>query len=240
MTEIANQFCAPNSSKSYVKWTTLDALWWKITSKTGAGNSYLYAYKDSWISYNKARIKNSAKANKIPVELLAGVAWIEAGGMPDFVDSAAHVIRSFDWSGPDFMDKNMTITKNPVKTSVGSVSIQLANVFSILKLDLEKIDYKQQRDLIKCLETDAFNLNIVANHLFKLIKHDFKKINTEKLTDEQIIVAASRYNRGTQRKLSDFIASINALKGSKLRKYSEYGRSLMRRKNRIHKLLQNH
>jgi len=237
MSEIANQFCSPKSSKSQVKWTAVDALWWKITSLF-RGNANLYTYKDSWVIFNRARIITAAKANKIPVELLAGVAWIEAGGMPDFIDSTAHSVRSFDWSGPDFVDKHLTMTKNPILTSVGSVSIQLANVFSILGLDPKKVTASQQSDLVKCLETDVFNLNIVAQHLYKLIKFDYPKVNTVKLTNEQLIVAASRYNRGTQRKLSDYIASINAQVGAESRKYSEYGRSLMRRIERIKKLLQ--
>lgn len=51
MSNIANQFCDLESSKAHVKWTTVDAIWWKISS-IAAGNEYLYKYKDSWVIYN--------------------------------------------------------------------------------------------------------------------------------------------------------------------------------------------
>lgn len=87
------------------------------------------------------------------------------------------------------------------------------------------------------MEKDVYNLNIVAIHLHKLIMHDFPSIDTTALTEEQIVVVGSRYNRGTRRKLSDIIDSNRAEKGAPNRKYSEYGRTLIRRINRFNKLL---
>ena len=84
---------------SYPKWTVWDALkWYLFPNKRGGGMKYLNAFKDSWIIYNKDRIFSAASSAKIPPLLLAGVAWNEVGGMPDFADSFALPVRSFDWS----------------------------------------------------------------------------------------------------------------------------------------------
>jgi hypothetical protein len=163
----------PELIQTYPKWTVVDAAMKLWPESVGGGNAYLFSYKDGWISHNKTAIKEAAKSNQIPVDLLAGVAWAEVGGMPDVVDSIAYPIRSYDWSGPDWVDKNLTVTKNPHQTSIGSVSIQLRNVAEILGINLDKLTYKQQLELIKSMETDATNLDIVAKYLLQLIKYDF-------------------------------------------------------------------
>ena len=226
-------------NEPYPKWGIADAAIWKLWPEAkGGGNVYLFRYKDGWIAHNKSAIKKAAAENQIPVDLLAGVAWAEVGGMPDIADSIAFPVRSFDWSGPDWVDKNMTLTKDPHQTSVGSVSIQLSNGAAIMGLDLNKLSYTDKTGLIKTMENDVSNLDMVSKFLYKLIKHDFPNANTSSLTDTQLIVTASRYNRGTARKLSDFIDSINAPEtNTKLRAYTSYGRALLRHKERIKKLL---
>jgi hypothetical protein len=59
----------------------------------------------------------------------------------------------------------------------------------------------------------------------------------DNLTDEQIVIVGSRYNRGTERKLEDFIYSLKAKPGTETRKYTEYGRAMLRRRERIRNLL---
>ena len=56
-------------------------------------------------------------------------------------------------------------------------------------------------------------------HLRNLILHDYPGANTTNLTDEQIMMVGSRYNRGTARKKSDFINSAQAPIGSPIREY---------------------
>jgi hypothetical protein len=54
-----------------------------------------------------------------PEFLLAGVAFSEFGGDPMWNDDVVDAVRSFDWSGPDWMDKNLTTTSNPDKLHMG-------------------------------------------------------------------------------------------------------------------------
>lgn len=238
MTNGSNDFCAPELNQTYPKWTAWDFIKWKfIPGRVGGGTEHLISYKDGWVVYNKSRIQKAANSARIPIDLLAGIAWIEVGGMPDFVDSIAYPIRSYDWSGPDWVDNHLTITKNPHNTSVGSVSIQLRAAAMTLGRDPKSLDHKNQVNLISCLETDAYNLNVVARHLFQLIKHDFPDADSENLSDEQIAITGSRYNRGTSRKLDDYFSSLKATPGSENRKYTEYGRTILRHRERIRILL---
>ncbi len=92
-------------------------------------------------------------------------------------------------------------------------------------------------NLITCLETDTFNLNIVAQHLKNLILHDYPGIDTSNLTDEQFIVAGSRYNRGIERALGDFVDSIKLSAGSHGRQFSEYGRRMLEHRDHVLTLL---
>ena len=57
------------------------------------------------------------------------------------------------------------------------------------------------------------------------------------LTDEQIILAGSRYNRGTMRNKKDIIQSISEQPGFPDREYSEYGRRIIEKKDAILKIM---
>lgn len=232
-----NALCDP-SSPSYPKWTPFDILIWKIwPDRLGGGKEYLFAYKDSWVAYNRLRIISAANQVGIPADLLAGTAWEELGGDPDFVDMPAYLNREFDWSGPEWVDRHLTITSRPELTSFGSISMQLRNAAREMNMDTGAMEFKRRLNLAQCLETDAFNIEIVAKHLRGLIAHDYPNADPLKLSDEQFAVVGSRYNRGTQRGLGDYEASFRAAPGSAGREYSEYGRAMLKRRPRVLKLL---
>lgn len=224
--------------RSYAKWTSWDfARWAFFPDAFGGGERFLVSYKDAWVVYNGLRIQDAARTAKIPVELLAGIAWNEVGGTPDFVDYAAFPIRSFDWSGPDFLDRRLTITKDPDRTSFGSVSIQLRVAAETLGLDIRRLGFIEKEKLGRALSNDVYNLNVVARHVFDLIRYDYPNIDTANLSDEQIVVVGSRYNRGTSRKLDEIVDSLKAAPGAPTRDYSSYGRTILRRRDRVRSLL---
>lgn len=215
--------------RNHVKWTPLDALIWKIwPGALGGGREYLWNYKDAWVVFNRDRIRQAAAKYRIPATLLAGVAWAEAGGAPDVQDSITFPVRSFFWSGADWMDR-LSPTKRPMLTSVGSISMQLEVAARELKLKTENMSFADQGRLKMCLEQDAFNIEVVAQHLHGLILYDYPVADTLHLTKEQWIVAGSRYNRGTARPLKEFVASMRAEKGAESRAYTSYGRSMWER-----------
>ena len=98
----------------------------------------------------------------------------------------------------------------------------------------------EQFQLSQCLLNDRFNIRVVAFHLRDLIHYDYPEISdTTNLTDEQIIVVGSRYNRGIERNKQDIIDSIAAPKGSHQREYSEYGRRILEKKIALMKIMKN-
>ena len=220
--------------ENYPSWTSWDFIrWWVVPAKLGGGRSYLERYKNGWVVYNRERIQAAARNARIPALLLAGVAWNEVGGKPDAMDSLAFPVRSFDWCGPDWVDRRLTVTKRPELTSMGAVSIQLRVAAQTLGLDISSMSFGERQRLQGALESNVFNLNVVAMHLYNLIKRDFPEADTINLTDEQFVVIGSRYNRGTARKKEDYIASINAAPGTPVREYSSYGRTMLRRRESI-------
>ncbi len=221
---MANIVCKTNN-KSPV-WTTIDLVRWKVIPRyIGGGWPYLRSFKDGWVKHNRMYIKQFARKYKIPPVLLAGTAWIEAGGDPQFIDSLAFNVRAFDWSGPKWVDDNLTITNNPNKTSFGAISMQLRTAARTMRIDLKKFSYTQMKALAKCLETDVFNIKLVARHYVDIIQRDFPGISTSQLTDEQIMIAGARYNRGVGLSLKSIKTNMS------------YGKVILKIRPRIKKLL---
>lgn len=189
-----SEYC--NVSNHSPQWQVVDLLIWKLVpSRFGGGKRYIQRFKDAWVKHNKTFIQASAANNNLPVELLAGVCWIEVGGDPNFIDRVAFEIRVFDWSGPDAIDNNLTITNRPERTSFGSVSIQVRTAAKTLGLDMDEMTTAQVRMLAHCLEGDIYNIEIVANHLRQLADHDNF---SPPLNTEQVRIIGARYNRGIE------------------------------------------
>ncbi|PHN62934.1 hypothetical protein [Pseudomonas viridiflava] len=190
-----NEFCTLESNNSPT-WSPINFLIWKgLPEGLGGGVGYIQRFKDAWLSHNKQYIKSAAVKYSLPVELLAGVCWIETAGDPSIVDRVAFEIRAFDHLG----DAPVTITAPPIKTSFGWVSIQLRTAALTLGLNADDMDIGQLRRLANCLETDIYNIDIVAKHLRMLADHDhFTSIGVE-----EVRVIGARYNRGTNLSLED-------------------------------------
>lgn len=196
------------------------------------GQSYLYLYKDAYVKYHKALIIKYAKEAGIPPLLLAGVAWQEAGGKPDRLKP---FVLTFRQAVDYFKDTNGY--SNSV--SVGIIAIQIRAAAETLRLDPKKLTREMQVQLSQCLQRDDFNIKIVALHLRDLILFDYPYADTESLNQEQIILAGSRYNRGIQRKKEDFINAISKDEHSDDRTYISYGLALIKREDRVRKLMEN-
>ena len=189
-----NLCSATNSSPTWGLW---DLFNWKIVpQRFGGGVSYIQAFKDAWVQRNKHLIFAEAKANMFPAPLLAGVCWIEVGGDPTFIDSLAFEVRSFDWSGPNWVDRNLTATNHPTRTSFGAVSMQLRTAAETIGLEPGTMTHSDLSRLADCLEKDVYNITIVARHLRQLIDHDDLQQNPPALSKEAIRYAGARYNRG--------------------------------------------
>lgn len=218
--------CRNVSAANAPTWGFVDlALWKLVPEKLHGGRLYIQRFKDAWLIHNKSDIKRSALRHKLPVELLAGVCWIEVGGDPSIIDRIALEIRTLDWSGPSWIDKYLTTTKEPAKTSFGAVSIQLRVAAETLGIDIQQLSNDQLRNLASCLQKDSINIQIVARHLLDLVVYDRFERLLPALTPEQIRIVGARYNRGTAHSLEQ------------LKKNTSYGDFIVKNWPRFQRLM---
>ena len=178
-------------------WGVFNVLRWKAwPERLGGGRAYIQQWKDAWVRHNKTQIRAVALRHGFPAEVLAGVCWIEAGGDPMLIDRVAFEVRSFDWSGPGWMDRHMTMTHTPGRTSFGAVSMQLRTAAQTLGMNPATTTQEQLRTLAQCLEQDVFNIDVVGRHLRQLIDHDGLQPGRPALSIPAIRVLGARYNRG--------------------------------------------
>lgn len=179
--------------------------------------------KKNNISLYKDVIKDAAKINDIPELLLAGVAFNEFGGDPMWVDGLAYNVRAFDWSGPNWVDENLTVTKNPKLTSFGNISIQVRRAEAIL--GYKNATSSELDDIITSLKNPISNIYISARHLGELRDIDFKGAKGAQLTEEQIKIIGTRFNRGME------------LSKEKIQQNMGYGQKIYNNKQRINRAL---
>lgn len=228
----SNAFCTPIDS-AFPGWNGADILLWKLMKDNPCeykGQSYLYLYKDAYIKFHKDLIIKYAKEAAISPLLLAGVAWQEAGGKPDRLKP---FVLTFRQAVDYFKDKNDY--SNSV--SVGIIAMQIRAAAETLRVDPKMLTRKMQVQLSRCLQSDDFNIKVVALHLKDLILFDYPHADTENLTHEQTILAGSRYNRGVERKKEDFVNAISADEHASERDYISYGLAIIKREERVKKLM---
>lgn len=118
-----------------------------------------------------------------------------------WADDLGYGVRSIDWSGPDWTDKNTTVTIDPNLTSFGNVSIQVRRAAETLGYDTKIMSPSEKNALISSLKNPIQNIYISAMHLSDLMKLDFANKPTVQLTMDDIKIISSRYNRGPQHSL---------------------------------------
>ncbi|MFU2318852.1 hypothetical protein [Rahnella sp. PCH160] len=230
-----NSYCKPEGN-NFRRWDLIDytiSKWNENGDDSYWGQGYLFLYKDVYIKTHKETIIKHAREAKIPSWLLADVAWQEAGGKPDDLKPQVLLFRQLI----DSFRKNNDYSN---KVSIGIVAIQIRVVAEILGIAPEKITSRQQLQISRCLQTDDFNLKMVSLHLRDLIKYDYPDIDTEKLTDENIILVGARYNRGIQRTKGDFVRAISLPEGNADRDYISYGLAIIKRRARVKNLMDIH
>ena len=213
----------------FFRWYALPTNWRYMT-----GKAYLWYYKTAWLAHYRNQIKKYADEVRIPVLLLAGVAVAEVGGTPERFKSVG-VLQFRQLIENILRDGDKTWSNS---TSVGSIAIQIGVAARTINLRPDNLSNFQQFQLSQCLLNNDFNIKIAALHLRDLILFDNPGIDTSYLTDEQIILAGSRYNRGALRSKNDILQSIHAIADSPERQYSEYGRRIIEKKKAILTIMQ--
>ena len=213
----------------FFRWYALPTNWYFMT-----GKAYLWYYKTAWLVHHRNKIKQYAYEARIPELLLAGVAVAEVGGTPERFKGVG--VLQFRQVIEEILGKNNNELSNA--TSIGSIAIQIGVAARTIGIHPNTLSHFQQFRISQCLLDDSFNIRVVAFHLHDLILYDNPDTDTLHLTDEQIILAGSRYNRGLIRAKEDIILSIRKSPGSAEREYSEYGRRIIEKKDILQKILQ--
>lgn len=228
-------FCKVDSY-GFPHWNGVDFLRWKTLPtnwRFDTGTAHLWIYKTAWLVYHRNMLKKSAEEAQIPLLLLAGVAAAEVGGAPERFKSVGVLqVRQILETISRREDKALSNA-----TSVGSIAIQLGVAASTMGIRPDKLTSFEQFQLSNCLLDNRFNIRVVAFHLRDLIMLSCPGKDTAHLTDEQIIIIGSRYNRGTQREIQSITDSISAPVGTKQREYSEYGRRIIEKKTAIMEIM---
>jgi hypothetical protein len=93
-----NDFSVCKPMESSPSWGLIDVFIWKVVSdKFGGGIGYIQKFKDAWVIHNKNAIRTAAERYSLPVELMAGVCWIEVGG--DRISSTGSRLKSEHLTG---------------------------------------------------------------------------------------------------------------------------------------------
>jgi len=156
----------------------------------------------------------------------------EVGGTPERFKGVG--VLQFRQLVEEVLGKNNSSSN---ATSVGSIAIQIGVAATTIGIEPDTLTSFQQFQLSQCLLVDDFNIRVVAFHLHDLVLYDNPNIDTLYLSDEQIILAASRYNRGIMRGKGDILMSINKEPNTPGREFSEYGRRIIEKKETILKIM---
>ncbi|WNG29444.1 hypothetical protein F0U62_39720 [Cystobacter fuscus] len=176
-----------------------------------------------------------SRIHELPPEILAGIAWTEAGGDAPIKDSLGFHIRAFDHMADPYL-QSITITRKPSLTSFGDIEIQLRNVAAVQEMKApEELPYSKQKYLIELLENEQFNLVVVVKYLSSMLGQIYPGCRLEDFDDYMFILSGYLYNMGYPHKLlgKDKNLAIPGMKG-----ISKYGHDLFKKKEKMRQLLE--
>ena len=212
------------------KWTFGKFAEWQIGKNITGSDRVVEDFKDDWVYSYRDLIKKAAETYDIPVDLLAGVAWIELGGDPMIADpviySARKYVPQWIWNAMQDVAPNVYdyLYKDPEKTSFGNISMQLRVAAKEMGIDPSNLNFQSEKKVAKILSDPKLNLMLAAKHLAYLKTIDFPDIPADELTEDQIVWIANRYNMGDT-------ASLEAIQAH------EYGQRFMERIDILHDML---
>lgn len=171
---------------------------------------------------NKAAIIEVSCWFDLPPELLAGIAWTEAGGDPEAVDVYMHHIRSLGIGGA------------PGLTSVGDVQIQIRHVAGYLGLDPDNLTWGDRMGLIRFVENARNNLYVVTRYISLALKQTMPDYKLADIGDKEIIMIGYMYNLGFPHPLIGPDKDLSEISKNGI---SNYGPDLLKKMPRMRRLL---
>jgi len=181
----------PLASRWYASWLNPN-----VCRETGND-----VFKDQWVRGHRNAINAAAEKYNIPPVLLAGVAYVEVGGMPFWFDRATFdvrrhpIVQRIAPHVPSGYIQNQ-LTRQYDHTSFGHTSVQMATAAEVLGYDFNNLTMAQRRAIAESLEDPAQSIFIAASYLSHLRNNAFPGVSAEDMTLDQISALASWYNVG--------------------------------------------
>ncbi|MCX4026932.1 PAAR domain-containing protein [Endozoicomonas sp. SM1973] len=213
-------------------WDNLDYLghaFVKALRAVGLGGdpaqSNLAQFKNTWVKDNKTGITLSARRHNIMPEVIAGIAWSEAGGDAGLLNIVGHEVRS--------MTEWLEITRAPEKTSFGDVEIQIRRVAETGGVD-KKLTYCNRVDVINLLKNEQVNIAVVTKYLADMLSQIYPGYTKSDFDRYKIELSGYLYNMGYPHKLLGRNANLDIIRQ---RGISNYGHDLYRKIDKMRELL---
>lgn len=143
-------------------------------------------FKRRWIGHYADTIKAAAREAGIPEAVLAGIAYQEAGGKPEWMNTAVGWVRRCGLS-----------PRHPDRTSYGPMEVQVRRAAEALGYDPANLTPIQRGRIVSSLKNPHQGIIIAAYHLRDLKKEtSFARKGPHQLTAEEGRELAARYNGG--------------------------------------------
>ncbi|WP_133797241.1 hypothetical protein [Prosthecobacter fusiformis] len=177
---------AMKKEDSETEWGFFDAAQYGVESIVGG--KHLKEYKDAYVKNHNVTIQVMADIFDIPPEVLAGVAWMEAGGSWDAGEDTA-----------GFLASEHGLSSRPVgERSFGEVQIQLRH--AARNLGMPGSEPVFLRDVAnRIYRSSAWNLYAVASHLDEIRRQKFPGVKAKDMTKEHVMLIGDAYNAGAQK-----------------------------------------
>ncbi len=226
-----------------VEWGVEDVAASKVQELVFNSNDYLFGFKDRWVRKYSQQLRAAAHKYNIPSLLIAGVGWSEVGGQPDYwfddtvfalryiseMDGVSRIVNSRVGNFVKDLVNQIPLVNRvlgiPEATSFGQVQIQIRRAAQELGYNPDNLTDSQMASIIVFLKNTKINIELVAKHLASLRKIDFPKNTSSHMSDDELKVVATRYNRGPDITLEQVLENTS------------YGDNILSRRNRIQSLL---
>lgn len=143
-------------------------------------------FKGRWVAHYADTIRAAAREAGIPEAVLAGIAYQEAGGKPEWMNTAVGWVRRWGLS-----------SRHPDKTSYGPMEVQVRRAAEALGYDPENLAPAQRRRIVSSLKDPHQGIVIAAYHLRDVKKEtSFAHKEPDRMTPEEGRELAARYNGG--------------------------------------------
>lgn len=221
--QVADAAARTHVDEGTEEWSAARTVAWRA-GDAAHRDRYIHAFKRQWVHGYRQVITEAAAQNRLPDVLVGGVAYNEVGGDPPIIDDLAYAVRSLDHAADPVLEP-FTVTRRPGLTSFGDVSMQVRRAAETLGYEPERLTPEQNAAIRASLVDHRQSVFVAAGHLAELRDIDFPGRDAASMTQDEVKVTATRFNRGPDLTLAQIRANTS------------YGDTILRRWRELVSLL---